>query len=362
MMKRIYDWIYNIYVTNLVRIGCNSLWKKYSSEIQLKPLTKQQKYEIVSYYKGLCGIKVNTRWHQLFYSLTGEFKVTYLPFELYHRVITKLSPFSAKKILDDKCLYRYLLKDFNIPNRVVECNHGNYHLLDNDKWITVTNVSDVYKCLDCDTDLIIKPSINTSAGNGVRKIKVHNGIDIYSNETVDSIVNKYDGNYVVEELIEECDNLKKLNPSSYNSLRIHTYRDAIGVCHYLSSYVRIGRSGSHIDNASAGGITAPISMGGVLTRACVPLHYEIVTKTDSGEIIEGYVVESFNDIVNTTLCAHYELPLFGIIGWDVTIDNKGRIIIIEFNPDPDMRKEQYIFKDTCLGEYQEDILKRVYNK
>ena len=54
------------------------------------------------------------------------------------------------------------------------------------------------------------------------------------------------------------------------------------------------------------------------------------------------------------------IPFFGIIGWDITISDEGKVVIIEYNPDPDMRIEQLPFRDSCLMDYQDEILEEVY--
>jgi hypothetical protein len=59
---------------------------------------------------------------------------------------------------------------------------------------------------------------------------------------------------------------------------------------------------------------------------------------------------------------HANLPYFDFIGWDITVDEHENVIVVEFNPDPDMRLDQLIFLDTCLLDHQKDILSAVYKK
>lgn len=46
--------------------------------------------------------------------------------------------------------------------------------------------------------------------------------------------------------------------------------------------------------------------------------------------------------------AHHNLSHFDFIGWDVIVNNNNEVVVIEFNPDPDMRLDQLIFLDNCL--------------
>lgn len=74
----------------------------------------------------------------------------------------------------------------------------------------------------------------------------------------------------------------------------------------------------------------------------------------------GYKIERFDEMVSTAIRAHSAIPFFGIIGWDITISNEGKVTIIEYNPDPDMRIEQLPFRDSCLMDFQDEILEEVY--
>ena len=123
-----------------------------------------------------------------------------------------------------------------------------------------------------------------------------------------------------------------------------------------------GRAGSVKDNASAGGITCMIKPDGKLNDfPCTVNPFQTIEQTDSSVCLPGYEIEGFQTMVDIAVKAHSCLPLFGIIGWDICMDKNGKVIIIEFNPDPDMRIEQLVFHDTCLLDKQEEIVKEVFS-
>ena len=259
---------------------------------------------------------------------------------------------------DDKSLYCYFLRDFSIPHRIAECHNGVCYLPEQGI-VEVTFEEVLQRCQNI-RDCIIKPSKGSSAGIGVKLLNTENK----SEEEVRKLLKSYHGNFVIEKKIEECENLKCLNPSSCNSLRIHTYRSSVKQkVEFVSAYIRIGRDGKVIDNASAGGITCQVLSNGCLSDySCTVSPYRVVDKTDSGITLAGYQIDGFNDLVETAVKAHSCLPLFGIIGWDICRDKDGNVVIIEYNPNPDMRIEQLIFKDTLLLDKQEEILKEIYER
>ena len=161
----------------------------------------------------------------------------------------------------------------------------------------------------------------------------------------------------------EWEYLSCLNPSSCNSLRIHTFRNRqTQKIEFLSSYVRIGKKGNVVDNAHSGGFCAPVYPGGLLKKAITVYPYKTYKYTESGIYLENYCIDNFQNMVDTVLKAHSSLPMFDLIGWDVAMDKNGNVIIIEFNPNPDVRMEQVIFGTTCLVNKQDEVLKQVYQK
>ena len=353
------------YVLNILSVYNmeNTSWK-YRQNVQRKTLTQSQKEEIKKYYKENFGISVTTRDHELLYSICGEYKKEFMPFSVYLDLLNELSPYKYKKILDDKSLYDWMFPDICFPKRVVFCCNGvaYYYSKDNiRKEVCKTELLEKIKNLN---NCIIKPSIDSSAGIGVRSITTTDGIVTETGRPVDELIESYKGNYVIERKIINNDNLKRLNPSSCNTLRIHTWRNRIKASiEFVSAFLRVGRKDSLVDNGFAGGIAIPVGNDGKLSNSgCTLKKYERIEKSDTGIIFKGYAIENFSRIVDTAIKAHGNLPHFDFVGWDFTIDENDNVIMIEFNADPDMRLDQLIFLDTCLLEKQHEILTAVYEK
>ena len=340
------------------QISIYKWWRYYSKGITLKKLTKEQKEQIQNYYRPLTGKKVDVKWHALLYSLTGVFNVKYLPFDLFHKIAYSLSPWEYHKILDDKNMYRQLFHGFNLPERIVECSCGVYYLpQEGEKEVTFEEVVNYCQNLE---ECIIKPSRDSSGGQGVAVLSVKRGITNNGQNIID-IIRHYGNNFLIERKLENCKILNKLNPTSRNTFRILTYRNITGKPQYLKAFLRIGRLGGVIDNASAGGIVCPISPEGVLSKyACTTFPYKEFETTDNGTTVGGYYIKMFPQLIQTALDAHARLPFFNLIGWDITIDKDDRIVIVECNPPCDMRIGQVMFKTSYISEYQEEILERVF--
>lgn len=362
MVHHLYNFAYNTWSRyNLSKkLACR--FKNYSSHVKMVNLTIEQKKSIQNYFTPIIGRKVSTKWHRLLTSLTKTFNPEFLPFDIYHILIEKLSPWKYTKILDDKNLYRQLFKDFKIPERIIESSLGNILIIENQK---VKKGASIYEAINYSLNLgdcIIKPSINSSAGNGIIKVNFRNGIDTISGIPITNIFSKIGKNYTIERIIQENNNLKVLNPDSCNTLRVHTYRNPKGEIFYVSSFIRMGRKGNFLDNAGKGGICCKINDSGKLENNCswTSTTWSYVSHSDNGIELNGYVIENFEEIKSVALRAHSVIPYFDFIGWDLAIDEENKIVIIEYNPNPDMRLDQVWYRGSCLQNLQPEILKNIF--
>ncbi len=332
-----------------------------AKQCELKKLTNEQMAEIQDYWQPLVHKKVDLRMHVVMLSLTGVFKPEFEPFEICHQVQVKSMTPKAMRFFDDKNLYRSLLAGFNIPVRVAECCNGIYYLPE----LGGAEISykEFVKYVSNQSNCLIKPSVGTDGGRGIRSFDTKDGLEVNSKQQVMDVLSLYGRNFCIERKVRENDNLQCLNLTSCNTLRVHTMRDRKEQrIRFLSSYVRIGKMGQVVDNMLSGGLGARIHDDGCLRNAVSCYPYKTFDITESGVKLVGYKIEYFDKIVNTCLAAHSRLPMFDLMGWDVTVDKNGNVIIIEYNPNPDIRIEQAIFSDTCLLRNQEWVMKQYFGE
>ena len=148
-----------------------------------------------------------------------------------------------------------------------------------------------------------------------------------------------------------------LNPTSVNTMRILSYRSGMEIL-IICSVVRIGRSGAVIDNQSAGGISTTIDKNGRLGKnAFGSLNDDNIEKTDTGVILDGYQLPSYDKAIEMVKRLHLKLPFFNIVGWDVAIQEDGEPVLIEFNTDPGLSQSAF---GSGMGEYTERIIRELW--
>ncbi len=143
------------------------MYKKFSKGVKIKPLTLKQKKEAHDYWHKLLNRSISTKWHELFYSITGVFTPRYLPLDLHKDLIANANiPNTIMSFIDDKNLNKYFLRDFKTPQRVLECCNGVYYLPElGYKEVSRQTAQEYCRNL---SDCIIKPSKASSAGIGVQ--------------------------------------------------------------------------------------------------------------------------------------------------------------------------------------------------
>ena len=317
-----------------------------------RKLTREQKKEVQDYYISMIGKKVPLYGHEFFYSRTGFFTKEYFPPNVHHcDIVPKANMFSRVAAFSDKNMCDFLFPGENVAPSLLKNMNGYYYFEGN----PVTEEEAVALCGDLDR-VIIKPS-GLSSGRGIQIFSSRDGVTDLSGKTVGELFKEYKKNFLVQKWIRQHKDLAALNSSSVNTIRILSYRSGMEVLIILS-ILRIGRSGSVIDNQCAGGIAVSISKDGRLEKEGYGgYEQDDIFKTDSGIVLEGYQVPSYDKTIEMVKRLHLRLPFFDMVAWDVAIQEDGEPVLIEFNTNPGLFEENI---KSGYGEYTERIIKELW--
>jgi len=142
-----------------------------------------------------------------------------------------------------------------------------------------------------------------------------------------------EGRMIIEELIDQHPALSSLNPESVNSMRINALYHITEEVTIVSAILRIGRSGSIIDNITTGGIAAIIDLktGKISVPAIDKYDKEYIVHPDSGVEVVGFSIPHWGKVVNAIKESAAMMPKMRHIGWDVTVTEAGDVELIEGN-------------------------------
>ena len=314
-------------------------------------LNNQQTEEVQSFYKQNFGREISLKWHEYFYFVNKEFSPKYIPTYIYYtHIYPKLNDPRIMVVYSDKNIISKLIPGINLPKTHVQCINGHYYI----DGKTSTFEAALEHCKDLQ-DAVIKHSIDTCQGKSVSRFSSKDGVVGKMNMTVEELLKSYNDNYIVQEAIQQNSIMASLNPTSLNTIRVMTYwskNDGIVV---LFAVVRMGRSGAVVDNASAGGLYCGINPDGSLKEYAYTLHpFSRADKSDSGVVFKDFTIPYFDALKAKAKEMHEHLPYAKVIGWDMAINDKDEIVLVEINAStPGLFQAA---TGPAFGDYTEEIL------
>jgi len=328
-------------------------------------LTKEEKQQIDRFYKENYGKKISHKWHKLYKSYTGKFDYKYVPEYLF---TTKLEMISNKRSdilpLENKNLLETLFS--NVDNLIVTpktyiMNSNGIFFNENKEIITkeeaINSVNKKYN------NSVIKISKDTNSGRGVKILNIKNGIDQKSKLSTEEIFNIMGDNFIIQEKINQHESINKIYPNSINTLRIITYILPSG-CFATPVVLRIGQGGKDVDNAHAGGIFIAVDDNGKLHDAAFS-EYGLKYKKhpDTKKVFKDYQIPLVKEAKEKVIKLHKQVPTVKLIGWDISISNDEKIVVIEAN----LHSQSTWFTQMAHGkglfeEHTEEILKELKNE
>ena len=349
--------IVNFYQSSKNQLMMRFLEKAYERGIKksmklcpMKPLTKGQEADIKAYFKKHLGREVPTYWHQYLYSRNGIYSEKYIPASVYvSSIIYRLNDFQYSAAYVDKGFYDTLFPDVNRPRTFVMNVNGFYY----DDRNPITKEEAVYRCSNIE-DAVIKPSVFGTWGEGVKLFHADNGFIPEMNMSVADLFAQYKKGFIVQSKLEQHPDLARLNPTSVNTIRVMSYRKEDEVI-ILYAVIRIGRLGKVVDNETAGGIKADIDLqtGRIKGPAFGSPTEKNMPQTDSGAVLDGYLIPSFPQVLDFVKNLHLRLPYFRMIGWDISVDTDGNPVMIEWNRSAELSQ---VAHGPAFGDYTEEIL------
>ena len=217
---------------------------------------------------------------------------------------------------------------------------GTFNKFIHRKWLYAPEASfeefkQLISCYDC----IVKPC-DGKLGKGI--FKTFKDTDHSDDKKLyDSCVKD---RMLVEQCIESCEELRSLHPQSLNTIRVVTISNKEKAC-VFSGVLRSGVGDSVVDNSHKGGISAQINIenGIVETDGANTNGEQFTCHPDSKVVFKGFKIPKWNMIVET-VCEAAKLTDNPITGWDVVLNNQGKVEFVEANYGPDMDMMQTRYK------------------
>lgn len=299
--------------------------------------------------------RVSPKWAWYYASRNGILDPRYIPNTL---IYTKIDQhFNNRKIgygFNDKNYYSLIFKGIKQPE-VLARNIGGVFVDENYNLISIERILSL---ISTQSEVICKPSLESGSGRSIQfwdSVKDKDVINTFLN-------NKQEFDYIIQNIIEQHEELKRVHSNSVNTLRIVSVLMQEGV-YILSSNLRMGIDKGRVDNVTAGGISCGINDDGTLKKYATAYYTgERFEKHPQGLVFEGFKVPSYEKAVELVKQAHPLIPHFRLVSWDIAINKEGEPILIEAN----MRKGginlNQFNNGPLFGDLTERILDEVFGK
>lgn len=311
-----------------------------ASELPYKPLDYFKQY----------GFKVSSAFPEIYKRCNGIVSDKYIPASLYFYYI---SPYLVNMNLSmayvDKNMYFRHFPDVRQPKTIFHNMSGRFYTTE----MQEATFDEAVETLSKKEKFIIKPAIESGRGRDV-KMWIGGGISELRN-----ILNDYESNYIIQEVVTQHPDMGKLNPTSLNTCRLYTYR-RVGTSEYmlLGAAVRFGGKGAYRDNACTGGGFCKINDDGSVEDAIHNYRRFGWGSLKAEKGLEGLRIPNYDKVLETALRLHKTIPYMDLIGWDIAVDEEGEPVLIELNQYPDCEFLQ-IFNGPMFGEYTDELLERI---
>lgn len=292
-----------------------------------KKQSTDQRKQIKSYFKSNGLNHVSDQWHRFYSFCNGRFSVEYIPEDLFYLEIEPvLNRQQFVEALSDKNLLETLFQNVKQPGSLIKNINGHYYSLG--KLITEDEAVKV-----CETNLkmIIKPTLDTGGGKNVILFEYSNGTADYKNFSIKELFDSFKKDFIVQKVVEQHPRMAQLNASSLNTFRVMSYLRGNKV-EVLSTIVRMGKEGSVTDNSTTGGLSCGVGKDGFLNA----IGFQNNTgnrfeTTDSGLQFKEIQLPFMEKVHSTVNTLHKKAPYFGLISWDMAVDNREEVVLIEYN-------------------------------
>lgn len=345
--------VYAIKYRKLLRIADKKSYKP--SKIEIKAYRER--------WSGL-GYWVDPIYYKLFSNYVKP-DVDFVPEDISHNVIeTLLDPPFFRGYYSDKNMFDKVLA--NIPNACPNTlfrRIGGFYYDANYQTIEETNDDILNQYLDGYRKIIVKPTIDTSSGIGIRFYELLNGkwVDLQSGEPLSllKLEKELGGDYIVQEAMKQSAFMAQFNPTSVNTLRLFTYRSVKdNQVHVLNAIMRIGRNGSLVDNAHQGGATIGINIEtGELNHFMVDQDAKYFTTFNDIDFEkESFVIPEWKRIKDFAKQIGEANIYHRCLNMDIMIDENGHPRFIEYNL---TQMSVWLFQfnnGSCYGKFTDEII------
>ena len=306
--------------------------------------------------------KANPVYYRLFSHYIGN-DVNIIPEDISRNIVEPiLDPARYLPYYSDKNMFDKLFGKKAMPQTIFRKMHGFYYDSEYER-IIISDDKSLYEILaksKCEK-IVIKPTVDSSSGNNVRLFEKKGDywqeIGAKQKLSITYLNSSYGDDLIVQECLEQAGFMSYYNPTSVNTLRLTLYRSVkTDECHIPSAIIRIGKNGSLVDNAHAGGGYVGIKTDGTLCNKVLNQYGESISEFNGIDFNNEHKIPNWDKIIDFAKYIGKNVPHHRLLALDIMVDKLGNPRLIEFNC---KAYSMWLFQFTmgsALGDFTDEII------
>ena len=274
------------------------------------------------YFMDMCwcylryGATTNDYKRNKFYKLKASYRDTFLTFRRYIRLIQQRMDFDT----------HFVCRDWCVINKE-------------------TSLEFIYNFIDAHKGDAIVKAMDEMQGNGIYKVS-RTSVSKIENLMLDLKSGK---EFLLEEVIENIEEIKNINPSTLNTIRVNTFLDKNANVHILSVVLRVGGANADVDNWAAGGVVYLVDKkDGIIKGEGLDKKGNFFVYHPSTNVkVSGFEVPNFNKLISWVKNLAIKNNKAKLVGWDIAVTNSG-FELIEGN----FAADEHLIQLDGIGKYR----------
>lgn len=363
ILKQVINYVNSLYSKSLIYGGKVFFRRGYKKLLTQYPHKKfHSEKEYVSLWKPLQKAP-DLSSYRLFAQYIGE-QAEIVPEDILSGIIQPLlNPIKYRPFYQDKNSFDIILGVGATPKTLLRSMDGIF--LDKDyRKVEILNQT-LEDILKSEKKVFLKPSVDSSSGKGV--VGFEKGLDgiFYSIDSYQILNSEYllkyqldNPDFILQRALTQHPKIALFNPSSVNTIRIATYRSVVdNKTHFLRAIIRIGKIGSFVDNAHAGGLFVGIDDKGKLGKyACDQYGNRYDEFNGINFRTNDYYIPNFSRIINFAEEIASKVLHARLLAQDICLEENGNPKIVEFNIRAFSAWLFQFTSGTAFGDYTQEII------
>lgn len=300
---------------------------------KLKNEKKYYRYPVKKYPPTIANYsffrKSDLKWLDFYYSIYSKPDQDFISVPVYLFVETCLNDRMLNYAIKEKNFYNKFLTTIPTPATVLRRINGFYY----DAKFQKIDRKDVMAFLIKYNKIILKPSIESGAGNDILVFENHNGILSNGEYQLNpEVLNKYNKNFVIQEFVIQHSFFSQFNPTCNNTIKMFVYRsikdDSINILH---SIFWVGAKGRYLDHDHWGGFGLSINERNRVNSHAIDIYgnkYKSVNNIELSSLGEVPAMDEMKVLAKRIANDIYYSRLLAI---DFTVSKNGTPLLLEIN-------------------------------